>query len=89
METELRIIAVSLSLLLGILFLLIAVKPKKILTIVQSFFLFPGKARDFKEAYSMAEKKVDAEDNGCLLVGMVVFGLLGFSIAVCNLLNLI
>jgi hypothetical protein len=74
---------------MSILFILIAVKPKKILTIVQMFFFFPGKAQSIKEAYSMAEKKVDVEDNGCIMVSMVIFGIVGFSIAACNLSNLI
>ena len=89
MDNRINTIAILLSILMSILFLLIAVKPKKILTIFRIFTLSSGKAKNLKEAYSAAEKNIENEDIGCVLVFMVIFGLVGFSIAACNLSNLI
>lgn len=67
------------------MFFIVAIKPKKILTIIRTFTLYPGKAGSFMEAYKMAEKKIDNEDNGCMVAFMVFFGLSGSIFTLCYL----
>ena len=81
-ESILFIIA---PIIVGIPFLLMAIKPKKVLILTRVFTLFPGKANSIKEAYTMAEQQVEHEDNGCTLGFMVAFGIFGTVFTACFL----
>ena len=82
---ENKIISIFFPLLQGFVFLVTALKPKMILTMFRAISLYPRKAGSLREAYTIAQREIENEDNGCWVVFLVIFGLSGSILTLCFL----